>query len=155
MILCGGSDSGEENLRNMILNICTERHVKQLIEIYLPVMPVAGSIFGPLSQTHFSKSDFKNEISSSALLDMELTLLCVCGVNSCIPELEHLIEKKIHGLFSKKKPLKSDSWTQIHEMKLRSTSSAEKNFADEITWITSKMKQDLKIWPFSNSLLEK
>ena len=25
--------------------------------------PVAGSIFGPLSQTHISKSDFKNEIS--------------------------------------------------------------------------------------------
>jgi len=32
--------------------------------------PVAGSIFGPLSQTHFSKSEFKKEISSSALLDM-------------------------------------------------------------------------------------
>ena len=86
----------------MILNICTERNVKQLIEIYLPVMPVAGSIFGPLSQTHFSKSEFKNEISSSALLDMELTLLCVCGVNSCIPELEHLIEKNFTVSFAKR-----------------------------------------------------
>jgi len=98
--------------------------------------PVAGSIFGPLSQTHFSKSEYKNEISSSALLDIQMTLLCVCGVDSFIPELEHLIEKLFHGLFSKKKLLKSDSWIQIHEMKLRSTSSAEKNFADEITWIT-------------------
>jgi len=50
--------------------------------------------------------------------------------------------------------LKSDSWIQIHEMKLRSTSSAEKNFAHEITWITSKTKQNLEIWPFLKSLLE-
>jgi len=72
------------------------------------VTPVAGSIFGPLSQTHFSKSEFKNEISSSALLDIQMTLLCVCGVDSFIPELEHLIGKLFHGLFSRKKPLKSD-----------------------------------------------
>jgi len=65
-----------------------------------------------------------------------MTLLCVCGVASFIPKLEHLIEKPFHGLFSKKKPLKSDSWIQIHEMKLRTTSSAEKNFPVEITWIT-------------------
>jgi len=56
-------------------------------------------------------------------------------VDSFIPELEHLIENIFHGLFSKKKPLKSDLWIQIREMKLRSISSAEKNFADEITWI--------------------
>jgi len=99
-------------------------------------MPVAGSIFGPLSQTHFSKTEFKNEISSSALLDIQLTLLCVCEVDSFIPELEHWIERPLHGLFSKKKPVKSDSWIQIHEMKLRSTSSVEKNFPDKITWIT-------------------
>ena len=65
-----------------------------------------------------------------------MTLLCICGVDSCIPELEHLIEKTFHGLSCKKKPLKSDLWIQIHELKLRSTSSAEKNFADDITWIT-------------------
>jgi len=40
-------------------------------------------------------------------------------------------------------------------MKLRSTSSAQKNFPDEITWITWKTKQDLEIWPLLNSLLEK
>ena len=99
-------------------------------------MPVVGSIFGPLSQTHFSKSEFKNEILGFALLDIQMTLLCVCGVDSFIPGLEHLMEKLFHGLFSKKNPLKSDPWIQIHEMKLRSTSSAEKNFANEITWIT-------------------
>jgi len=65
-----------------------------------------------------------------------MTLLCVCGVDSFIPELEHLIENYFHGLFSKKKPLKSDSWIQIHELKLMSTSSAEENFANETTWIT-------------------
>ena len=36
-----------------------------------------------------------------------MTLFCVCGVDSFIPELEHLIEKLFHGLFSKNKPLKS------------------------------------------------
>jgi len=41
--------------------------------------PVAGSIFGPLSQNHFSKSEFKNKISSSALLDIQMTLIFVCG----------------------------------------------------------------------------
>ena len=52
--------------------------------------PVAGSIFQPLSQTHISESEFKNEISSSTLLDIQLTLVCVCGVDSFLPELEHL-----------------------------------------------------------------
>ena len=84
-----------------------------------------------------------------------MTLLCVSGVDSFIPELEHFIEKLFHGLFSKKKPLKSDSWIEIHKMKLMSTSSAEKNFPDEITWITWKTKQNLEIWPFLNLLLEK
>jgi len=71
--------------------------------------PVAGSIFRPLSQTHFSESEFNNEISSYVLLHIQIILLCVCGVDSFIPELEHLIGKLFHGLFSKKKPLKSDS----------------------------------------------
>ena len=39
-------------------------------------------------------------------------------------------------------------------MKLGSTSSAEKNFPDAITWITGKTKQNLEIWPFLNSHLE-
>jgi len=107
----------------LIINICN-------------LTPVSGSVFGPLPKTHFSKSEFKKEILRSSLLDIQMTLLCVCGVDSFIPELEHLIEKLFHGLFSQKKPLKTDSWIQIHEMKLRSTSSAEENFADEFTWIT-------------------
>jgi len=39
-------------------------------------------------------------------------------------------------------------------MKLRSASSAEKNFPDEITWLTWKTEQNLEIWPFLNSRLE-
>jgi len=52
--------------------------------------PVAGSIFRPLSQTHISKREFKDEILRSALLDIQLTLFGVCGVGSFLPELEHL-----------------------------------------------------------------
>jgi len=77
-----------------------------------------------------------------------MTLLCVCEVDSFIPELEHLMKKLFHGLFSKKNPLKSESLILIYDMKLRSTSSAEQNFADEITWITWKTEQNLEIWPF-------
>ena len=54
------------------------------------VRPVAGSIFWPLSQTHISKQVFMDEISISALPDIQLKLLCVCGMDSFLPELEHL-----------------------------------------------------------------
>jgi len=56
-------------------------HLKTAPEHCVQITLVAESIFGPLSQTHFSKSEFKNEISSSALLDIQITLLCVCGVD--------------------------------------------------------------------------
>jgi len=64
------------------------------------VTPVTGTIFGPLSQTDFSKSEFKNEISSFAWNDIQMTLLCVCGVDLFISKLEHWIETPFHGLFS-------------------------------------------------------
>jgi len=53
-----------------------------------PLTPVLvpGLIFGPVSQRDISKSDFKNEISSSVLLDIQLTLLCVREVDSFIPD---------------------------------------------------------------------
>ena len=75
--------------------------------------PVAGSSFGPLFQTHISEREFKNEILRSALLDIQLTLFCVCGVDSFLPELEHLIEKRFHSLFSKKKLSKSGGVTSF------------------------------------------
>ena len=42
----------------------------------------------------------------------------------------------------------------VSESKVRSTSSAEKIFADEITWITWKTEKNLEVWPFLNSHLE-
>jgi len=44
----------------------------------------------------------------------------------------------------------SDSWKEAEV-----NFFAEKNFADEITWITWKTRQDLEIWPFLNSFLKK
>jgi len=70
------------------------------------VTPVAGSIFGPPCFPKLfprTSSTFTNEISSSALLDVQPTLLCVCGVDSFMPETEHLIEKRFHGLISTNK----------------------------------------------------
>jgi len=40
---------------------------------------VAGPIFGALSRSFCHERFFNNEISSTALLDIQLTLLCVCG----------------------------------------------------------------------------
>jgi len=67
--------------------------------------PVAESIFGPLFQSFFHQRDLNRKISSSALLDIQLTLLCVCGVNSFIPELEHLpvYKKKFTVSFPKRR----------------------------------------------------
>jgi len=71
------------------------------------VTPVAGSIFGPLSQTHISKRVFMNEISCSALLDIQLTtILCLCS-GFISPRIRTFVEKRFHGLFSKKKYSKS------------------------------------------------
>ena len=50
--------------------------------------------------TRFQERDFK-----FCFAWCPMTLLCVCGVDSFIPELEHLMQKCFHGLFSKKKPL--------------------------------------------------
>jgi len=115
---------------------------------------VTGPILRPLSHRGTSKSDFKNEIWSFTLLDIQVTLIGVCAVDLFIPELKHLIEKRFHGLFSKKMPLKSRLWKIVYEINLMSTSFVEKNFPDEITWITWKTKISLDIWPFLISDLE-
>jgi len=65
-------------------------------------------------------------------------------------------DKKTFSLsLFQKEAFEIDSWIQNHEMKLRSTFSAEENFANETTWIAGKTKQDSEIWPFLSSLLEK
>jgi len=46
------------------------------------VTPVAGPIFGPLSRSFFHERVFMNEIQSSACLEMQVTLCCVCAVDS-------------------------------------------------------------------------
>jgi len=57
---------------------------------FLSFTLVAGSIVGPLFRSFFHQRDFNNEISSSALLDIQLTLFGVCEVELFNPELEHL-----------------------------------------------------------------
>jgi len=57
---------------------------------FLSCTLVAGSIVGPLFRSFFHQRDFNNEISSFALLDIQLTLFGVCEVELFIPELEHL-----------------------------------------------------------------
>jgi len=42
-----------------------------------------------------------NEMSSSALLDIQLILLCVCGVDSFLPKLEYLRKTFSRSLFQK------------------------------------------------------
>jgi len=42
-----------------------------------------------------------NEISSSALLNIQLTLLFVCGMDLFMLELEHLLKMFLRSLFQK------------------------------------------------------
>jgi hypothetical protein len=48
--------------------------------------------------------------------------------------------KCFHGLFSKKKFLKSFSWDQISELSVRKVSSAEQNVFDEISSVRNEVK---------------
>ena len=118
--------------------------------------PVAGPIFGPRS--FFNKRLFMNEISSSASSYLIFNWhYCVSIEWIHYPRIRTFVEKKIYCLFSKKKALKSGGFVSgcfVIEIKLRSTPCAEQNFPDEITWITWKAKQNLKIWPFLKSDLE-
>ena len=104
------------------------------------------------------KQVFINEISSSTLLDIQLTLHYVCGVDSFIPELEHLQKNFLTVSFPKRRlwnlGVSSGSVGFVIEMKLRSTFSAEQNFPDEITWINWKTKPNLEIWQFLEADLE-
>ena len=104
------------------------------LDIFLGGILHAGSRINfrtTFPDSHISKSEFKNEISSSALLDIQLTLFCVCGFIS--PRIRTFVEKRFHSLFSEKKGSKSGGCFFVSKLKLRSTSSAEKNFADRIT----------------------
>ena len=76
--------------------------------------------------------------------------LCLWSGFIC-PRIRTFLEKRFHGLVSKKKALKSGGFVRrgfVDEMKLRSTSSADLILSDEITWITWKMKQ---IWRYGCS----
>ena len=70
------------------------------------------------------------------------------------PRIRTFVEKRFYDLFSKKEGFEIWRCSFVSELKPRSTSSAEKFFPDEITWITWKTKQNLEIWLFLNSRLE-
>jgi len=58
------------------------------------------------------------------------------------PRIGIFVEKRFHGLFSKKMALKSGGFASggfVIERKLMSTSSAEQN-SDQITWIQNEAK---------------
>ena len=67
--------------------------------------PIAGSIFGLPFLSFFQQWDFKNRNMTSALLISNWREFCFRGVVSFIthiPEWEHSIEKRFHGLFTEK-----------------------------------------------------
>jgi len=105
-----------------------------------------------LSQTHFSsfhEHDFK---FCFTWYPTDTTLCLWSGFIS--PRIRTFLGKHFHGLFSKKKTLKSGvvpsflswSWSQLPPRR--------KNFPDEIIWLSWKTKQNLEIWPFLNSRSE-
>jgi len=76
-----------------------------------------------------------NKISSSILLDIQLTLFCVCGVDSFLPELEHLYKTVFMASFPKRR-VRNLGVSLRFRVETEVNLSAEKNFAYEITWIT-------------------
>ena len=59
-------------------------------------MPVEGPILGPISKRDISKSEFKNEISSSALLDIQLTLQSWMTIKKTEISAQHEFLKPIY-----------------------------------------------------------
>jgi len=131
--------------------------------------PVAGSIYRPLSRSFFHQRVFTGEISSFALLDIQPTLLCACGVDSFIPhlpELEHLIGKPLNVFtFSipqqTRKPVGELGGTPggfAVEMKLRSRSTYSKFGRanpfrrDYFDYLTNEAKSEL--WPMLKTCLK-
>jgi len=80
---------------------------------------------------------------------------CVVDLSPEVVSWTLFLEK---SLFSKKKALKSEDFIGggfVIEMKLRSNYSTEQNIPNKIVWITWKTKQNLEIWPFLKSDIEK
>jgi len=81
--------------------------------------PVTGSLFGPLSRRIFHQRDFNNEISSSALLDIQLTLLCTrlwSGfIDPRIRTFSKFFPTRLLGLLEKRSKIWrcSRSWCQV------------------------------------------
>jgi len=64
--------------------------------------PVAGSLFGPLFRSFCHQRDFNNEISSSALLDIKLTLLCTRLWSGFIDPRIRTFSTRLLGLLEKR-----------------------------------------------------
>ena len=127
--------------------------------------PATGVMNGLRSRTD-SRTTFQKIFSGTSFHERDLKF-CFTWYSTDItlhlwsgficPRIRTFVEKRFHVLVSKKKALKSRGFVSrgfVNWLKLRSTSSAEKNFSDEITWITWKMKQNLEIWLFLKSGLE-
>jgi len=66
-------------------------NIKKIEKVQNISVPFDDNTSGRSVSVAFVSSDFPDlQISSSALLDIQLTLFCVCGVDSFLPELEHL-----------------------------------------------------------------
>jgi len=113
--------------------------------------PVAGSILRPLSHPKLEKWVHIFHISRFQVLLYFTSnwhyFVFVDWIHLFIsPRIRTFVEKCSHYLFSEKKGSKSGGCSLVSELKLRSTSSTVKNFADEITWIAWKTEQNLEIW---------
>jgi len=100
----GQVGQGEGSLQIFVGQVGQGQGVCPLQPFHLSQMGLQGlAIFGPLSQTHISERVFMNKISSSTLLYIQLTLFCVCGVDSFLPQLEHLYKNVFTVCFPKRR----------------------------------------------------
>jgi len=119
------------------------------------LMPVAGSIFGPLSQTHFTKSEFKNGHISRFCFIFQVIQVISLGKFSFAEEVDFsfiswiwIHESDFKSCFLEKRLCKSFSIQCSNSGINESTPQTQSN----VIWISSKAELEIS---FLNSLLEK
>jgi len=118
-------------------------------------MPVAGSNFGPLFQTHFTKSEFKNgHISRFCFIFQEIQVISsekffsAETVDLSFISWIWIHESDFKGFFSEKRPWKGLSIQCSNSRINESNPQTQTN----VIWISSKAELEIS---FLNSLLEK
>jgi len=125
--------------------------VSCICHIYMYLTLVAGSILGPLSQTHFSKSEFKNGHISRFCFVFQVFQVISSGKFFSAEEVDFsfiswiwIHESDFKGFFLEKRPWKKNSIQLSNSGINESTLQTQSN----VIWIWSKAELVFVCWIF-------